>query len=66
MRVTILPRREEREVPECRDVEHLFRELGLHRDAFIVIRRGDILTRDAVLEPADEVELLPVISGGHS
>ena len=46
------------------DVGHLLRELGLHQDAFIVIRDDQILTRDVRLAPEDAVEVWPVISGG--
>lgn len=64
MRVTVLPQRQVREVDPCRNVEELFRALGLHRDAFIVVREGEILTRDERLAGEDEIELVPVISGG--
>ncbi|HEY8761693.1 MAG TPA: MoaD/ThiS family protein [Candidatus Dormibacteraeota bacterium] len=63
MRVTILPNRETRDVGAT-DVGHLLRELGLHQDAFIVIRDDQILTRDVRLRAEDSVEVWPVISGG--
>jgi sulfur carrier protein ThiS len=63
VRVTILPHRETREV-RAADVGHLLRELGLHQDAFIVIRDDQILTRDVRLANEDSVEVWPVISGG--
>ena len=46
------------------DVGRLLRELGLHQDAFIVIRNDQILTRDVRLTSEDSVEVWPVISGG--
>jgi sulfur carrier protein ThiS len=63
MRVTILPAREVREV-DARTVAGLLKELGLHRDAHLVVRGEDILTTDVRLTATDEVEIWPVISGG--
>ncbi|HZV50781.1 MAG TPA: MoaD/ThiS family protein [Candidatus Dormibacteraeota bacterium] len=63
MRVTILPEREVREV-QARTVADLLLELGLHRDAHLVVRRDEILTGDVRLAETDEVEIYPVISGG--
>ncbi|HZU15671.1 MAG TPA: MoaD/ThiS family protein [Candidatus Dormibacteraeota bacterium] len=63
MRVTILPEREVREV-RARTVADLLQELGLHRDAHLVVRRDEILTGDVRLAETDEVEIYPVISGG--
>lgn len=63
MRVTILPEREVREV-QARTVADLLQELGLHRDAHLVVRRDEILTGDVRLAETDEVEIYPVISGG--
>lgn len=63
MRVTILPARETREV-EARNVADLLRLLGLHQDAYLVVRGEEILTRDVRLRGDEEVEVIPVISGG--
>jgi sulfur carrier protein len=63
MRVTILPEREVREV-DAPTVGELLKTLGLHRDAHLVVRGQDILTSDVRLSEADQVEILPVISGG--
>ncbi len=65
MRVTILPDREVREV-QASTVADLLRQLGLHRDAHLVVRRDEILTGDVRLTETDEVEIYPVISGGRS
>jgi sulfur carrier protein len=45
-------------------VAALLTELQLHPEAFLVVRGDEILTRDVRLREDDEVELLPVISGG--
>jgi sulfur carrier protein len=63
VKVTILPNRETRLV-RARTVGALLTELQLHQDAFLVVRGDEILTRDVRLQEDDEVELLPVISGG--
>jgi sulfur carrier protein len=64
VRVTILPEKEVREV-EARTVGELLKTLGLHRDAHLVVRGQDILTSDVRLAETDQLEILPVISGGR-
>ncbi len=63
MRVTIRPAGEVREV-EAGSVGDLLKRLGLHQDAYLVVRGEEILTRDTRLKADEEVELIPVISGG--
>jgi sulfur carrier protein len=59
------PRREiELEGP--RRVDHLLDELGLNREAHLVIRNGTLVPGDAPLQAADVVEVRPVISGGST
>lgn len=45
-------------------VQKLLKHLGLRREAVLVIRGESLVTGDAVLDDADEVEIRPVISGG--
>lgn len=63
VRVTILPDRQVQEV-EATTVSDVLTALGLHRDAHLVVRGEDILTSDTRLTETDEVEIVPVISGG--
>ncbi len=63
MRVTILPGREVKEV-DAPNVGALLKVLGLHQDAYLVVRGEDILTRDVRLAGDDQVDVIPVISGG--
>ncbi len=63
--MTILPDRETRQV-EAADVGALLRALGLHQDAYLVVRGDEILTRDVRLAADDAVEVIPVISGGSA
>lgn len=42
----------------------ILEDLGLAREAHLVIRNGTLVPGDAVLDDADTVEIRPVISGG--
>lgn len=42
----------------------LLERLGVLSEAVVVIRNGEIVTEDEMLEVGDEVELIRVISGG--
>lgn len=46
------------------NVLRLLERLDLNRESVLVIRNGELVTGDAVLDDADEVEIRPVISGG--
>ena len=58
-----MPGRETREV-DAVTVGDLLKRLGLHQDAYLVVRGEEILTRDQRLKGDEEVDLIPVISGG--
>lgn len=45
-------------------VAALLDELGLSREAHLVIRNGTLVPGDGRLDDADTVEIRPVISGG--
>lgn len=47
-------------------VERVLERLGVIPDTVLVVRAGDLLTRDVRVDDADTIELLPVISGGHA
>jgi sulfur carrier protein len=57
------PRREV-DVTGSRTVRSLLKELGLDREAHLVIRNGTLVPGDERLEDIDVVEVRPVISGG--
>jgi sulfur carrier protein len=57
------PRREI-EVAGGRDVNRLLDELGLNREAHLVIRNGTLVPGDERLDDGDTIEVRPVISGG--
>ena len=52
------------ELEGARTVGRLLDELGLNREAHLVIRNGTLVPGDARLEDSDTVEVRPVISGG--
>ena len=65
MRVLVRnPRRRELNLPGGRRVEDLLRELALNPESHIVVRQGELLTRDQWLREEDEVEIVSAISGG--
>ena len=57
------PRREV-ELDGPRSVDRLLEELGLSREAHLVIRNGTLVPGDARLTDDDVIEVRPVISGG--
>jgi sulfur carrier protein len=64
--VKVLLRNPRREVAVTgsRTVRSLLLELGLDREAHLVIRNGTLVPGDERLEDIDVVEVRPVISGG--
>jgi sulfur carrier protein len=55
---------EEKEVRGPKTVRGLLMELNLVEGAVLVSRRGELLTRDVRLMDGEEIEIIPVISGG--
>jgi tRNA-5-methyluridine54 2-sulfurtransferase len=53
------------EVDGARRVRELLERLELNPETVLVIRGADLLTREERLDPSDEVEIRPVISGGQ-
>ena len=37
---------------------------GFSRSAFLIVRDGDLITDDEILKAGDQIELIPVVSGG--
>ena len=54
------------EVPGPLRVNDLVIQLGLSREAVLVIRGDSLVTGDVRLEDGDDIEIRPVISGGAS
>jgi sulfur carrier protein ThiS len=49
-----------------RSVRELLLELGVDPDTVLVIRGGELVTREERFADTDEVEIRPVISGGSA
>jgi sulfur carrier protein len=54
----------ELEVAGGRPVRSVLDELGIAVDTVLVIRSGELITRDTTVRDDDELEVRPVISGG--
>ena len=52
------------EVVGGRAVRAVLDELGVNPDTVLVIRAGELITRETRLDDVDEIEVRPVISGG--
>ena len=52
------------EVVGGRAVRAVLDELGVNPDTVLVIRSGELVTRETRLGDEDEIEVRPVISGG--
>lgn len=59
-----IPKRQEWEFKGPRTVRSILEELRLNPESVIVIRGDTLLTSDAVVEDADEIEVRPALSGG--
>lgn len=64
MKVRLRNPRRELEIAGPTRVDALLRDLGINRESVLVIRGDTLVTGDARLDDADEVEIRPVISGG--
>lgn len=58
------PRRRELEIEGRRQVRDILRQLDLNPESVLVIRDGNMITRDEMVEAADTIEILTAISGG--
>lgn len=54
----------EKEVGGPKTVHELLREMSLVEGSVLIMRRGELLTRDIRIEDGEQVEIIPVISGG--
>lgn len=54
------------EVVGGRAVRAVLDDLGVNPDTVLVIRSGELVTRETRLDDSDEIEIRPVISGGFA
>jgi sulfur carrier protein len=52
------------DVPGGRPLREVLGDLGVDPDTVLVIRAGELITRETRVEDTDELEVRPVISGG--
>jgi len=52
------------EVDGGRAVGAVLDDLGVNSDTVLVIRAGELITRETRVDETDEIEIRPVISGG--
>ena len=52
------------DLPGNRLLREVLRELGVDPDTVLVIRDGELITREAKVGDDDVIEIRPVISGG--
>ena len=64
MRVRLRNPDRDLEVAGDRTVRAVLDELGVNPDTVLVIRAGELVTREVRLDDGDEIEVRPVISGG--
>ncbi len=64
MKVRLRNPRRELDIPGPVRVDALLHDLGINRESVLVIRGDTLVTGDARLDDADDVEIRPVISGG--
>ena len=58
------PQKETRQLEGPLTVTEMLKELGIDPEGVIVARGSELLTPDARLDDADEVEVIQAISGG--
>jgi sulfur carrier protein ThiS len=66
MRVRLRNPDREIDVAGGRSVREVLLELGVDPDTVLVIRSGELVTREERIGDTDEVEVRPVISGGSA
>ncbi|MDP9329597.1 MAG: MoaD/ThiS family protein [Actinomycetota bacterium] len=66
MRVRLRNPDREVDVAGGRSVREVLLELGVDPDTVLVIRGGELVTREERIADSDEVEVRPVISGGSA
>ena len=64
MKVYIEREKSEQELFFKGKVIDLLHKLGINPDDVLVVRKGELITEDEILNDDDEVKLLSVISGG--
>jgi sulfur carrier protein len=64
MRVRLRNPDREVDLAGARTVREILSELGVDPDTVLVIRAGELITRETRVTDEDDIEVRPVISGG--
>lgn len=64
MRIILRRDNSVKEIAGQHSVEKVLHLLGLNPESVLVVRGGQLLTRDVVLKEDEEIEVWPVTSGG--
>jgi len=64
MKVFIEKEQKELEIKFQGTVEQLLKQIEVNSETVLVVKANEILTQDEILQDADEIKLLSVISGG--
>jgi len=64
MKVFIEKERNELEIKFQGTVAELLKQIEVNSETVLVVKANEILTHDEILQDADEIKLLSVISGG--
>ena len=62
--VKVIYRDQEWELPRRMSAREAMQQLGLDREAVLVLKNGELVTDDTLLEEGDEVKFIAAISGG--
>jgi sulfur carrier protein len=65
MRVIIRRNNEIREIKRDLKVREIFKVLNINPETALVIKGEEILTPDKIVRDDEEIEIIPVISGGR-
>jgi sulfur carrier protein ThiS len=52
------------EFPHKIKVKELYRELGLNKEEYLLLKDGKLITYDKYLNPDDKIRIVKVVSGG--
>lgn len=52
------------EIEGKKSVKKVLQQLDINPETVLVVRDGELLTQDTILEENDEIEVISVISGG--
>ncbi len=61
---TLIYRRQKHEVPAGLTAREAMRRCHLEPDLMLVVYRGEVVQDDLVLQPGDQIRLVPAVLGG--